>query len=1098
MAILIWTIHNKGILFSCNDNGSQLTAESWGRCSVSSEAGESLNIGSLLVSLDNEESTQPDAYTVLVPWKALAVFAPSTLRQLGLPRPSLFRLNITGSGILLRPGFTFNFKFWHPNGRPVMGSNRIGTILSVGGEQFSLLDPVFTLLDMMESFNALPPEDMEQRLLIWGQMKEMLPEDAVVADYLRGINVAPADAFTLEISDEGEAKFNPILVKTRDEDNLAEFAEGKVKTFEVLLPEAIQDSFTNRFKGARNVLGRYALEGGWYVAIPPFLKKALSVVKEMQSRPVEERRAFIANPRHALKQAMGEEVEDNFLEDLFYESPEFLSDRIKYLGHWEPKVGAFLFSSKQDWLGGPEELGLPISNDCIVKVPVDEIPALIEQIQRAQNAKKPDVEYRGQKIPATDETLRALSAGQPEAKPEECEEQVKPEKLNAPPKIVPIIKDNIVVEEFTRDARRRTGSVSELPQGIKSEWFPHQQKGLFWLQMNWVEGSSGVLLADDMGLGKTFQSLAFLAWIKALMATRKWSRQPFLIVAPTGLLKNWEEEEGKHLATPGLGNLLRAYGSEFRSYRAMPEGRAAQKISEYDWVLTTYETLRDYIRIFIKIGWGVTFFDEVQKIKNPSAMMTDMAKSLQSEFTVALTGTPVENRLADLWCIVDTVQPGLLKDLRGFCEAYESEDGTIQAESCAQLKNILVETAPQVMLRRLKEDHLEGLPVKSSHIIRKNMPTIQAVAYQTAVFEARNAERIRGRMLQAIQNFRSISLHPFAYDGKVDDDAYVKSSARLEGTFEILDQVASKKEKVLIFVESKQMQQWLVPYIQRRYKLEYAPMVINGTVSGPKRQERVKTFQASGQNIFDVMILSPKAGGVGLTLTAANHVIHLSRWWNPAVEDQCTDRVFRIGQKKDVSVYYPMAIHPEIAGVSFDSNLNRLLERKRSLSREILAPPGGSSVDVEDLFNETINEKAEDGTGRVNLCLSDIDLLEPLAFEDLVLNQLRLNNYQAQKTPISGDHGADVVARSPTGSGQASLVIQCKHTQTQNFCTESAVQEVISSILAYRHIDDRLTPVVVTNARGFTNKAIELSRENRVHLIGRNELLSWLNNPEKI
>ncbi|SEA68425.1 Superfamily II DNA or RNA helicase, SNF2 family [Desulfuromusa kysingii] len=1093
MTVLKWTTTDEGILFACHEEGKPLVVEKWGKTPVVSETGESLSVGSLLVSLDNEEGTQPDACSVLVPWKCLALFEPYELKQLGFPQPSLFRLNITGSGVLLRPGFVFNFQFLHPNGQPVMGSTRNGSFLTVGGNRFCLLDPIFTLVEMMESFNALSPEDMEQRLLLWGKMKELLPEDVVVDDYLRGINVAPADAFTLEISDEGEANFNPILVKGREEDNLTEFAEGKARAFETLLPEVTQESFTSRFTDARRVMGRYALDGGWYVAIPPALKKALSVVKEMQSRPVEERRAFIANPRHALKQAMGE-VEDSLLENLFYESPEFLSDRIKYLGVWEPKVGAFLFSTKQDWLGGPEELGLPIGNNCIVRVPVDEILELIEAIQKAKEANKLEVDYRGQKIPANDETIRALSASQPAVKPEEGDGQYKPEKETVPLKIVPIIKDNIVDDEFTRQVRRRNGSNQELPQGLRSELLPHQRQGLFWLQTNWIEGYSGVLLADDMGLGKTFQALAFLNWTKALMETGKWSRQPFLIVAPTGLLKNWEEEESKHLVSPGLGNLLRAYGAEFRPYKAMLVGRAAQEISKYDWVLTTYETLRDYIRIFIKIDWGVTFFDEVQKIKNPSAMMTDMAKSLQSEFTVALTGTPVENRLADLWCIVDTVQPGLLKDLKSFSRTYESEDGAILPESSAKLKKKLVDAPPRVMLRRLKEDHLEGLPAKNSQVIQKPMPEVQAAAYQKAVFEARSAGKKKGKMLSAIQKFRSISLHPYAYDVSMDGNEYVKDSARLEGAFEILDQIARKKEKALIFVESKQMQQWLVPYIQQRYELEYAPMVINGTVSGPKRQERVKIFQASDQNNFDVMILSPKAGGVGLTLTAANHVIHLSRWWNPAVEDQCTDRAFRIGQKKEVSVYYPMAIHPDISDVSFDSNLNRLLERKRSLSREVLAPPGGSSADVVDLFNETINEESV-SSGGLKFGLPEIDLLEPLAFEDLVINQLHLNGYQAQRTPLSGDCGADVVVKGLLEAGEPSFVIQCKHTQTQNYCSESAVQEILNSLPAYRHISEQLIPLVVTNARGFTNRAIALSRAHGVRLIGRDEIVGWLQNP---
>ena len=1096
MAILSWEIITDGVAFNCFSESGKLDVQQWGGILAEDTSGRNLNVGPLLISLENEESILLDDSSLLLPWSVFAQLDPLELKQIGLPTASQFQLKISGSGVLLKPGFVFNYQFWHPAGRPVMGLRRQGAIISVASQQFSLLDPIYTLAQMMDSFNALPPDDLEQRLLVWGKMKEILPEDAIVDEFLKGINIAPADSFTLELNESGgEAAFDPVLVKAVEAVNSSDPSDQKIRSFELLLPEVTQEGFAKRFNISKSVSGRYSLPGGWYVAIPPSLKKALSICKDMQSRPVEERRAFFANPRYALKQALSEELDEESIDALFFESPEFLSDRIKYLGYWEPKVGAFLFSSKQQWLGGPEELGLPLGNNTIVRIPVNEIPDLLHSIKQAQKEGKPTVSFKGQTIPATDETIKALSFGQPQAKPEigETGEKGEPEKETSS-KIVPIIKDNIADEEYSTLKKERNGSVQQIPFGLKSDLLPHQRQGLFWLQENWVAGNSGVLLADDMGLGKTFQALAFLQWVKLLMDGEHWGRQPFLVVAPTGLLKNWEEEAGKHLAAPGLGGLLRAYGSSFKPYRKMTDNRAAKDIKNYDWVLTTYETLRDYINIFIKVDWSVTFFDEVQKIKNPAAMMTDMAKSLKSEFTVALTGTPVENRLADLWCIVDTVQPGLLHDLKSFSKKYESDDGSIQEENCAELKKLLVESPPRVMLRRLKEDHLQGLPEKKSRVIEKEMPSVQAIAYQQAILNARSAGKQKGKMLQAIQNFRSISLHPFLYDGSVDNDSYVESSARLMGTFEILDEIANKKEKVLIFVESKHMQQWIVPYIQKRYALDHAPMVINGAVSGPKRQERVRIFQDSHHKDFDVMVLSPKAGGVGLTLTAANHVIHLSRWWNPAVEDQCTDRVFRIGQKNNVSVYYPMAIHPELPDISFDANLNRLLERKRTLSREVLAPPGGTSADTENLFNETVSSDDE-GEGYESINLDDIDLLEPLNFEVLVLEQLRKNGYEVQSTPTSGDCGADGLALSPEGSGMPSFIIQCKHTQTKNACSENAVKEVLCSIDAYHHISQVLTPIVITNARDFTRTAKTIAASNGVRLIGRQELVAWLKYP---
>ena len=231
------------------------------------------------------------------------------------------------------------------------------------------------------------------------------------------------------------------------------------------------------------------------------------------------------------------------------------------------------------------------------------------------------------------------------------------------------------------------------------------------------------------------------------------------------------------------------------------------------------------------------------------------------------------------------------------------------------------------------------------------MPPIQAEAYKAAVMEA--AED-RSKMLQALQKFRNISLHPLK-PSTTSFDQYIAQSARLTACFKILDQIHSLREKALIFLESLEMQSAIAVWIQIRYRLNLRPHLINGTIDGGRRQTLVNAFQEA-ENAFAVMILSPRAGGVGLTLTAANHVIHLSRWWNPAVEDQCTDRVYRIGQLRPVHIYYPLAVHPDpkISDHSFDLSLNNLLENKRALSREMLLPPEDLDKDTKSLYSEIV------------------------------------------------------------------------------------------------------------------------------------------------
>jgi SNF2 family DNA or RNA helicase len=203
-----------------------------------------------------------------------------------------------------------------------------------------------------------------------------------------------------------------------------------------------------------------------------------------------------------------------------------------------------------------------------------------------------------------------------------------------------------------------------------------------------------------------------------------------------------------------------------------------------------------------------------------------------------------------------------------------------------------------------------------------------------------------------IHALRRVSLHPSLIEGGVKaSELKVEDSARFVAMINILDKVSASGEKVLVFLESLDLQDadQLPLLLQRRYGMSKSPMVINGQVSTEARQDRVNAFQRDGG--FDVMLLSPKAGGVGLTLTAANHVIHLSRWWNPAVEDQCSDRVYRIGQTKPVHIYYPLALLPEAAEHSFDWQLQVLMDRKRKLAQNLLAAPAFTQVDYQDLMN---------------------------------------------------------------------------------------------------------------------------------------------------
>lgn len=263
--------------------------------------------------------------------------------------------------------------------------------------------------------------------------------------------------------------------------------------------------------------------------------------------------------------------------------------------------------------------------------------------------------------------------------------------------------------------------------------------------------------------------------------------------------------------------------------------------------------------------------------------------------------------------------------------------------------------------KRLKDDCLPGLPAKHIHPLPLAMPRPQAEAYERVIQRAMAARGTgkRGHMLEILHMLRGVSLHPYAPEDATG--SYFEESARLQATFETLDAIKAKGEKALIFCESLAMQALLAAEIRRRYDLGHDVLRIHGGVTGDARQAAVEQFQRRPSG-FDVMILSPKAGGVGLTLTAANHVIHLSRWWNPAVEDQATDRVFRIGQARDVHVYLPQSLHPDpaIGPTSFDLKLDALMTRKRELSRGLLIP-GEDEADTSTLFEDVLGGHDEAG-----------------------------------------------------------------------------------------------------------------------------------------
>ena len=618
----------------------------------------------------------------------------------------------------------------------------------------------------------------------------------------------------------------------------------------------------------------------------------------------------------------------------------------------------------------------------------------------------------------------------------------------------------------------------------------HQIAGVAWLTNCYLAGWPGVLLADDMGLGKTLQSLSFLMLMLREGVIRK--GRPALVVAPTSLLRNWQDEHGKHTLEEGLGKPLVAFGSSLRNIKmgsAKADGLVlldTSQIAESTWVLTTYETVRDYHISFARVPFSVAVLDEIQKAKNPRTRINATLKALNIDYVLSMTGTPVENSISDLWAISDITAPGYFAPLKDFMKTFgKAQEPHARQQALEKLSGELLQQVdvegrrvPPYALRRLKEDVAKDLPPKhQGPMVRADMPSIQAQRYAD-VSAATQAGRIK--ILRALHDFRSISLHPVDPDtvagGLMQGDEYIEMSARLKQAFSKLEQIALRNEKVIIFVNSRRMQTVLSRLIERKFGCPKPEYIRGDTIPG-QRQEIVNRFSAlSG---FAALILSPRAAGVGLNIVAANHVIHLDRWWNPAVEDQCTDRAYRIGATKEVFVHTVGAVHPLLQDNSYDVILDNLLRSRREMARRIFTSSEISASDFVDALNKS------GGTRKAEDILGEIDRSGYLALEEFVRDQLISEGLSANLTERTGDGGADIIVKDELG--EIIYLIQCKHTTKIEMPIDAGLVQDAKRVRENWQADTAVV-IGVSNAKKFAPRVIEEFRRINGRLIARDQL----------
>jgi SNF2 family DNA or RNA helicase len=458
-----------------------------------------------------------------------------------------------------------------------------------------------------------------------------------------------------------------------------------------------------------------------------------------------------------------------------------------------------------------------------------------------------------------------------------------------------------------------------LPAKIQATLRPYQQRGYSWIYRNSRIGF-GSVLADDMGLGKTLQVITTLQKFKEEGYLEK---EKALIVAPTGLLTNWQAEVQKF--TPTLR--MEIYHGTNRDLKKLPE---------HDVLITSYGVARSDADLLRKAKWHTMVIDEAQNIKNQETKQTKAIKAIKAGNFIALSGTPVENRLSELWSIMDFSNRGFLGTPKEFNDSFAAPIERLNDfETAEKLKKV---TAPFLM-RRLKTDKtiISDLPDKIEIDSFASLTREQAGLYEKTLEEAMAAiEDVKktdqkslfvrqGLVLQMILALKQICNHPtqFLKNGIMN----ASLSGKMDLLFDKLDSITESNEKVLIFTQFTEMGNLLHQFIRERYREE--PLYIHGSCSINQRKEMVENFQ--NNHADKIFILSLKAAGTGLNLTAASHVIHYDLWWNPAVEAQATDRAYRIGQKSNVMV------HRFITKNTFEERINDMIQKKKALAEMTVA-----------------------------------------------------------------------------------------------------------------------------------------------------------------
>lgn len=1034
---------------------------------------------------------------------------------------SPFMLSIAPVGDFGRPDFTYRHRFFF--GATEVKVQRIGYFVRRIARVpiFHLDDQTYALLEAIERFNGLPRSEktLRENWLTFSVIKGCAMEVGAALDVLLQANEALVPSkITLKIRqhDDGSISFVPRCSGVP--------VEQFEKTF-VALP---------------SVEGVYSIDlpggGRLRVVLDDEQQEVLRRMKRVQRLGGDTKREAIRFP---------EKFFDGLLDrvDLPY------GRRVVGVGDFEftptgwfrTAGGGFLSDggpadSNNDKESGPETTQRPTQLVCMstageelrIDLPDDDARRHFGDLVRtALGAGQRSIQYDGVEIKIEDDLLEVL---------------LRPGRLPSrgdgpsvePGKYLLIYTDEEDLKPWDLEAARDSTLAAAAVQFRRPDSLhpdvrlkEHQEAGVWWLQRCMhlqPHGRRGALLADDMGLGKTLQVLTYLAWaieqghIRTLggdIDSPPW--RPILVVAPLILVEDgaWEKEMQRFFKQSGatFDPICILHGRNLDRFRASStRGKEtllgcpsldAIKLMQHRMIITNYETVKNYQHSFAQTVdgtpmWSILVTDEAQEFKTPSTKISHAIKALEPDFHIACTGTPVENRLLDIWNIFDAIQPALLGTAKEFTSTYEELSGlTGTDEAVSRLKDrLLFGKANAFLLRRDKRQVLDLLPKREVRILC-DMSAEEVESHTSLVAQLRSHSG-GAHHLEILHRLSKLYQHPaLLRDGWAGESVsqLMGESAKLRLVVEELHRIRQKREKALIFARFVTVQQMLAHVLSQEFGLNVK--IINGeTARGQSEKSSGTTLRAKETRSrllsdfkakpgFNILILSPFVAGVGLNITEANHVFHYGRWWNPAVEAQATDRAYRIGQEKEVSVYFPILRDAQgRLNASFDESLDQLLQRKSSLARDFLHPQDAEELNAQELGDLLRQTQPETPQQFKQLDPDHVSRLSPSDFEALVACLYEALGYQTVLTCQSNDGGADVVA---VGASE-SLLIQVKHSAVGLPVGPAAVEDLLAGHTVYQNAACRpFRMAVVSNAR-MSPECVRRANECGVELIDGAEL----------